>query len=280
MAAAYVLENSPPAVSDCAGGRSVIVANSPGTATAGSVDIAGEPLDEHLGASVTSAQGMWSARRHATRYFGLSREPGTDQWCVRACEASPMVEKSGVAHGDCVREGKYARIERERRFLPAEPPSASSAVAVRLITDRYLVGTRLRLRRTEQPDTGACEFKLTQKVPAERKGAVQGLITNTYLSPDEYRLPASLPAAVLVKNRLSVPPFSIDVFGPPLRGLVLAEAEFTSDEEAEAFVPPQEYVAEVTDDARFTGGRLVRASRSEVLAWLAEYGIRPGSSTA
>ncbi|MFD5062669.1 hypothetical protein [Streptomyces sp. NPDC058394] len=30
--------------------------------------------------------------------------------------------------------------------------------------------------------------------------------------------------------------------------------------------------------ARFTGGRLVRASRSEVLAWLAEYGIRPGSS--
>ncbi|MET8327774.1 methyltransferase domain-containing protein [Streptomyces sp. NPDC005181] len=33
-----------------------------------------------------------------------------------------------------------------------------------------------------------------------------------------------------------------------------------------------------TDDARFVGGRLVRASRSEVLAWSPEYGIRPDSS--
>ncbi|MFJ7947600.1 hypothetical protein ACIQ6K_28700 [Streptomyces sp. NPDC096354] len=37
-------------------------------------------------------------------------------------------------------------------------------------------------------------------------------------------------------------------------------------------------VAEVTDEARFTGGDLVRAARSEVLARLAEYGIRPGFS--
>ncbi|MET7311139.1 hypothetical protein ACWD7C_22415 [Streptomyces sp. NPDC005134] len=189
-----------------------------------------------------------------------------------------MVEESGVAQEGCIREGKYARIERERRFLLAAPPSASSAVAVRVITDRYLEGTRLRLRRAERPDIGTCEFKLTQKVPADGRGAVQGLITNMYLSPDEYRLLASLPAAVLVKTRLSVPPLGIDVFEPPLHGLVLAEAEFAGDEEARAFVPSPECLAEVTDDPRFTGGRLVRASRSEVLDWLAEYGIRPGSS--
>ncbi|MFI5633240.1 hypothetical protein ACIA8E_28420 [Streptomyces sp. NPDC051664] len=195
-----------------------------------------------------------------------------------SCEAFRVVEKNDIAHGDCVREGKYARIERERRFLLAGPPSASSVIAVRVLTDRYLEGTRLRLRRSERPDIGTCEFKLTQKVPADRRGPVQGLITNTYLSSDEYRLLASLPAAVLVKKRLSVPPFGVDVFEPPLHGLVLAEAEFTSDEEATAFAPSPECLAEVTDDARFTGGKLVRASRSEVLAWLAEYGIRPGSS--
>ncbi|MGW3744351.1 hypothetical protein ACWD62_28140 [Streptomyces sp. NPDC005146] len=43
-------------------------------------------------------------------------------------------------------------------------------------------------------------------------------------------------------------------------------------------MPSPERLAEVTDDPRFTGGRLVRASLSEVLDWLAEYGIRPGSS--
>jgi CYTH domain-containing protein len=67
----------------------------------------------------------------------------------------------------------------------------------------------------------------------------------------------------------------VDVFDAHLRGLVLAEAEFTTDDEARSFAPPVECVAEVTDDARFTGGRLVQASRRELLAWLAEYGLQP-----
>ncbi|MGY4918728.1 hypothetical protein ACWD9K_26475 [Streptomyces sp. 900116325] len=54
---------------------------------------------------------------------------------------------------------------------------------------------------------------------------------------------ASLPAAVPVKKRLSVPSFGVDVFEPPLRGLVLAEAEITSDDEARAFVPSPECLA-------------------------------------
>jgi hypothetical protein len=34
---------------------------------------------------------------------------------------------------------------------------------------------------------------------------------------------AALPAEMLSKKRLSVPPLSIDVFDPPLRGLVMAD---------------------------------------------------------
>ncbi|SDL01155.1 hypothetical protein [Streptomyces indicus] len=49
---------------------------------------------------------------------------------------------------------------------------------------------------------------------------------------------ASLPAVELSKTRLSVPPLGVDVFGADLRGLVLAEAEFTTDEEAQSFEPP------------------------------------------
>lgn len=184
-----------------------------------------------------------------------------------------MAEPSGA--GGPVVEGKYARVERERRFLMAGRPSGAGVTAVRRITDRYLTGTRLRLRRVERADLGSVEYKLTQKVPAGRPGPVQGLITNTYLSPAEYGVLASLPARVLSKTRLSVPPLGIDVFDPPLHGLILAEAEFATDEAALAFRPPTGCVAEVTDDARFTGGSLVRAGRHELLAWLAEYGLAP-----
>ena len=184
-----------------------------------------------------------------------------------------MLEPTGPRAGEPVREGKYALVERERRFLLAEPPPASAVTASRRITDRYLPGTRLRLRRVEGPGSGVSEFKLTQKVPAGRPGYVQGLITNTYLSAAEYDLLAGLPARVLAKTRLSVPPWGIDIFDPPLDGLILAEAEFTTDEEAQAFVPPEPTSTEVTDDARFTGGNLAQTRRPDLLAWLAEYGI-------
>lgn len=48
---------------------------------------------------------------------------------------------------------KYAPVERERRFLMTGPPAGSAGAAVRRvdITDRYLTGTRLRLRRVSSP---------------------------------------------------------------------------------------------------------------------------------
>jgi CYTH domain-containing protein len=173
------------------------------------------------------------------------------------------------------RDGKYARVERERRFLLTQPPPAAAMVRVVKITDRYLTGTRLRLRRMRHADSGACEYKFTQKIPADRPSPAQGLITNTYLDQDEYDLLATLPALVLSKTRLSVPPMGIDVFDGPLAGLVLAEAEFTTDAEAVGFVPPSYCLAEVTTDPRFTGGRLVSATQDELRSWLAEYGIAP-----
>lgn len=176
-----------------------------------------------------------------------------------------------------LREGKYARIERERRFLLAGLPSVTAGLTVRRITDRYLHGTRLRLRLIRREDTNAYEYKLTQKVPSQRLGGTQGLITNTYLNQVEYDLLASLPAVVLTKTRISVPPMGIDVFRGPLHGLVMAEAEFTSDTACDSFVPPSYCVAEVTNDARFTGGRLAHTHRGELLARLAEFGIKPAT---
>jgi len=155
----------------------------------------------------------------------------------------------------------YARKERERRFLCAAPPPASDVVRSRLITDRYLDGTRLRLRTVDELDgSGPPVHKLTQKVPGEPWGE----LTTIYVSDDEHALLATLPAAVLTKERRSVPPLGYDVFRGPLAGLVLAEVEFADDASAAAYQPPAG-LHEVTQDRRFSGGVLVRSDPADVL---------------
>jgi CYTH domain-containing protein len=170
---------------------------------------------------------------------------------------------------------RYARIERERRFLLDRFPAGEKVVRVRRIVDRYIRGTTLRLRR-QTDGTGAAVFKLTQKIPARSGGAQQSFITTMYLTEDEYRLLARLPAKTLAKTRHSLPPFGIDVFEGKLKGLLLAEAEFESAAAAGALAIPSFLLREVSDDDRFTGGRLVHASRQDVRSWLSDYGIALG----
>jgi CYTH domain-containing protein len=170
-------------------------------------------------------------------------------------------------------ESKYARTEWERRFLLDHFPSGASVTLVRRISDRYIVGTTLRLRQQSDGE-GQVQFKLTQKLPGAMVQAQRGLITTMYLSKEEFGVLAKLPAKVLTKTRHSVPPFGIDVFEGVLSGLVLAEAEFNSAAEASALALPSFIVREVSGDSRFTGGSLVTVSRQELENWLAEHGIK------
>lgn len=174
-------------------------------------------------------------------------------------------------------EHKYARIERERRFLLDRFPENVNAVRVRRITDHYIEGTTLRLREQSE-DGGPTMFKLTQKVPVRASGAQQGLITSMYLTGDEFCVFAQLSAKKLSKIRYSVPPFGIDVFEGELEGLLLAEAEFDSAADADTLTLPSFILQEVSADTRFTGGQLVRASQRDIQTWLLEYGIRLRSS--
>ena len=63
------------------------------------------------------------------------------------------------------------------------------------------------------------------------------------------------------------------LFEDALHGLVLGEAEFADDESMTRFCRPAHAVAEVTSDPRLTGGQLIRTTRSELVAVLAEYGV-------
>jgi len=174
-------------------------------------------------------------------------------------------------------QNKYARIERERRFLLAEFPSNPIIVRNRRIMDNYIEGTTLRLRKQNYND-GLTTFKLTQKLPVRGNGAQQGFITSMDLTENEFHVLAQLPARKLTKTRFSVPPFGIDIFGGPLEGLVLAEAEFDSATAAGNLTIPFDVVGEVSADDRFTGGQLVQASRHDIQNWLLDYGIALRSS--
>ncbi len=171
--------------------------------------------------------------------------------------------------------GKYARTEIERRFLLAGVPDGAEVLESVDIEDRYLDGTRLRLRRQVQRG-GPVVLKVTQKLAAPGEHGEQGVLTTFYLSEAEHAALATLPAVTLRKARLSVAPYGVDVFAAPLAGLVLAEIEFDTLDEAAAFQPAPFCLAEVSADRRFTGGSLARAERDEVTAWAAEYGIELG----
>jgi len=170
--------------------------------------------------------------------------------------------------------GRYARAEIERRWILSEPPDPTEAVAVRHLVDRYIIGTRLRLR-LQVEEGGPTLRKFTQKLPdpEPRTRGRQGLLTNTYLSEDEYDVLAALPALELRKTRYSVAPFGVDVFEGPRAGLVLAEIEFPTEDEADRSPIPATSVVEVSHDPRFTGGRLVRTGADELRSWLRELGV-------
>jgi CYTH domain-containing protein len=180
---------------------------------------------------------------------------------------------SRVVHPDAppAKGTKYARWERERRFLLARVPKEAAPVWTSVISDRYIDGTRMRLRRSQETDgaDSRIAFKLTQKIPSA--DGSPGLITTTYLSQEEYEVFFRLPAKSLRKTRLSIPPLGVDIFADRLQGLVLAEAEFDADDDMARFSPPGFCVAEVTSDQRFTGARLAAVSRQELIEALRSF---------
>ncbi|TAL24668.1 MAG: hypothetical protein EPN99_02565 [Frankiales bacterium] len=150
--------------------------------------------------------------------------------------------------------GRYARHERERRFLVR--PSVPTGLATRLIEDRYLEGTSLRLRRVTSD--GRAVHKLTQKVRTSHDDPAEVLITNLYLSAEEHQRLAALPGHVIAKTRTVVATttheFVVDDFQGQLQGLRLAEVEV--DDLAAPLDLPDWVGAEVTHDDRYSGGSL------------------------
>jgi CYTH domain-containing protein len=168
---------------------------------------------------------------------------------------------------------KYDKIEAERGFLLKSIPEDLNAEESYLrIIDRYITGTRLRIRRIESPLGETLIFKLGQKYQTTDQDAYQSIMTNIYLNEGEYSALATLGASTLIKRRYTYnhagDDYSIDVHEGHLIGLILAEIESHSNIDITLLPVPDFTVKEVTDDPRFTGGELVKLSKEEFQQWL------------
>src|SRR6266446_3509947 len=81
-----------------------------------------------------------------------------------------------------VPNSKYARIERERRYLLENLPEGLSRADHHLqITDNYITGTRLRIRKVRDPRTSKWVVKFTQNFAPNQNDFSRTIITNIYL---------------------------------------------------------------------------------------------------
>jgi CYTH domain-containing protein len=141
---------------------------------------------------------------------------------------------------------KYAQLEDEQRFLVAKVPA--DATEPRQIEDRYLSGTRLRVRVVTGHD--GVVRKLGHKVPT---GAGPSSVWHTtmYLDEPEAAVLLSLPGTTVTKRRWTLPGHLVaDEFLGRHEGLVLLEGTRPAEGPGGA--------VEVTADERFCGGSIAR----------------------
>src|ERR1051325_3713583 len=98
-------------------------------------------------------------------------------------------------------ESKYTRVEYERRFLVSDKADWQSVIEPysKRFEDKYLSGTRLRLRVLTDSETRRCVIKLTKK--SESTSPYFRTISRIMLSENEYELFNSLPGHRLTKTR-------------------------------------------------------------------------------
>jgi adenylate cyclase len=161
-------------------------------------------------------------------------------------------------HGDASKPG----IEVERKFLVHALPDDLRPASPVSIEQGYVAagsdGTEVRLRRKGD------RFYQTIK----QGQGLKRVQTEVALSAEQFdAMWPHTQGRRLVKQRYEVPRgphvIELDVFGGSLEGLIIAEVEFETVEEAGGFDPPGWFGEEVTDDARYQNRNLALHGRPE-----------------
>ncbi|MGN6687868.1 MAG: hypothetical protein ACTHK1_10050 [Actinomycetales bacterium] len=151
---------------------------------------------------------------------------------------------------------KYAVVERERRYRIRQLSDGVSSTVE--IVDRYISGTRLRLREVRSDD-GTVIRKLGHKVRLA-EGPAEVACTNFYLDDDEWELLATLPARLLRKRRHLVRRDGLLVAVDEHEdGTLIAEID-DGDHPSDRIPEWLDVVEDVTADEAWTGAGLARTA--------------------
>ena len=145
-------------------------------------------------------------------------------------------------------------MEIERKFLIETLPEGYEAFPFHEIEQAYLCTSPVvRIRRSDD------EYYLTYK----GKGLLAREEYNLPLTKEAYEhLREKADGIILTKRRYLMPvegtdlTIEMDVFSGKYEGLVLAEVEFESEEQALAFTPPQWFGRDVTLTGEYQNSRL------------------------
>ena len=166
-------------------------------------------------------------------------------------------------------------MEIERKFTVKNLPEHLEQYEKKEIEQAYLNGDNptIRIRKSNE------EYYLTYK---SREGVLMDE-ASTALSREEVELPLTKESyehlrekadgQVIRKTRYLIPiengrKIELDLFHGYLQGLILAEVEFESEEEAAAYQMPVWMEEDVTFDCHFRNAVMARFSRfEELMAW-------------
>ena len=145
-------------------------------------------------------------------------------------------------------------MEIERKYLISSVPFALSSYPCRKIEQGYLsTAPVVRIRRDNN------DYILTYK----SKGMMIREEYNLPLTAESYaHLRKKTDGLLITKKRYCIPldPYTIelDIFEGDLAPLILAEVEFSSEEEANAFTPPEWFAKDVTYSGKYHNSYMSR----------------------
>jgi adenylate cyclase len=152
-------------------------------------------------------------------------------------------------------------VEIERKFLVSSPDAMPDASEVRQIAQGYLAvteDTEVRVRRlgegaflTVKRGHGEVRREEEIELSAEQFDALWPLTEESRLEKRRH---------YVEHDGLK---FEVDVFGGDLKGLVVAEVEFPSEEKSSRFGPPEWLGDEVTGDRRYESQSLALRGRPD-----------------
>ena len=146
-------------------------------------------------------------------------------------------------------------MEIERKFLIKQIPKDCTSFPCRQIEQAYLnTDPVVRVRRDNE------DYYLTYK----GKGLLSREEYNLPLNKEAYEhLLSKADGIILTKKRYMIPvpvnehlTIELDVFEGHYNGLILAEVEFSTEEEAKAFNPPSWFGEDVTFSGEYHNSRL------------------------